>query len=77
MHQCDLQAKDEKRAWYQAQIKQMSPELLALRLSQPALRALVDLQVFNALDLQQVEGLILKNTHGIGPAALKKLESLR
>jgi hypothetical protein len=55
----------------------MSPELLALRLSQPALRALVDLQVFNALDLQQVDGLILKNTHGIGPAALKKLESLR
>jgi hypothetical protein len=77
MHRCDLKDKDEKRAWYQAQINQMSPELLALRLSQPALRALVDLQVFNVLDLQQVDALTLKNSHGIGPNALKKLESLR
>jgi hypothetical protein len=41
------------------------------------LRALVDLQVFNVLDLQQVDALTLKNSHGIGPNALKKLESLR
>ena len=76
MHRCDLKDKDEKRAWYQAQINQISHDILALRLSQPALRALVDLQVFNVLDLQQVDRLILKNSHGIGPQALKKLESL-
>jgi len=77
MHMCELKGNDGKKAWYQDQIAKMSPELLALGLSQPALRALVNLQVYSARDLKQLDGLILKNSHGIGPNAMKKLETLR
>jgi len=45
MHRCDLKGNGERMAWYQAKIKKISPEILALQLSQPALRALVDLEV--------------------------------
>ena len=55
----------------------MSHAILALGLSQPALRTLVNLHVFSADDLKRLDGLILKNSHGIGPNALQKLETLR
>ncbi|MEK6547700.1 MAG: hypothetical protein AABZ56_05245 [Bacteroidota bacterium] len=77
MHKCGLKGNEEIGLWYKNQIAMMSPAILALGLSQPALRTLVNLHVFSADDLKRLDGLILKNSHGIGPNALQKLETLR
>ncbi len=77
MYRCELKTDEGKQAWYQDQIAKMSPEILGLALSQPALRALVNLAVYSVGDLQRLSAENLKNSHGIGPNALKKLETLR
>jgi hypothetical protein len=51
----------------------MDVVFLKIGLPQPALRALVDLNIQQVADLQKVDFLILKKAHGIGPKALQAL----
>jgi hypothetical protein len=46
-------------------------------LSQPALRALINLSIYTVDALKSVDMQTLQKSHGIGPNALKKLETLR
>jgi hypothetical protein len=77
MGKCILKSDEQMQAWYQEQIKHLDPMILALGLSQPAQRALVNLHVRDVEDLKRPSQEALKNAHGIGPKAYRKLESLR
>jgi hypothetical protein len=44
-----------------------------LKLSKPALRALIRSKVYFVNDLKGIDVKVLKQAHGIGPAAMKKL----
>lgn len=77
MHLCSLKDDTLKLAWYQEQILRMDSALLELGLSQPALRALVNLEVFSVEALRNLDTITLKQSHGIGPKAYRKLETLR
>ncbi len=77
MGECRLKADKQSRIWYQEQIAKMDPAIRALGLSQPALRALINLEVYCLSDLKKSDTAVLSNSHGIGPKAIKKLETLR
>ncbi|MHA8075450.1 helix-hairpin-helix domain-containing protein [Aquirufa sp. TARAVU-A1A] len=77
MATCPLHADVQSQTWYQEQIARLDPMILALGLSQPALRALVNLSIYSLNDLKVVDEQTLRNGHGIGPNAMKKLETLR
>jgi hypothetical protein len=70
---CTLKNDSTKLAAYDQSISQMDVVFLKIGLPQPALRALVDLNVKQVADLQKVDFLILKKAHGIGPKALQAL----
>jgi hypothetical protein len=70
---CELKNDFEKRNDYQEAISQLNPIFHSLGLAQPALRALVNLQIKEVADLQQFNLLTLKKAHGIGPKAIKAL----
>ena len=77
MATCPLHADVQSQAWYQEQIRKCDPAILALGLSQPALRALINLSIYTVDALKSVDMQTLQKSHGIGPNALKKLETLR
>jgi len=77
MGQCILKSEAQTLAWYKEQIAQMDSAILELKLSQPALRALVNLKVNCVSDLKKLDNQTLLNSHGIGPRAYRKLETLR
>lgn len=77
MATCTLQSDVQTQAWYQEEISKLDPAILALGLSQPALRALINLSIYTVNELKVVDTQTLKKGHGIGPNALKKLETLR
>lgn len=70
---CELKNDSEKRHDYQAAIEQMDTIFHSLGLAQPALRALVNLQVKQVSDLHKIDLVTLQKAHGIGPKALKAL----
>ncbi len=70
---CELINDSEKRLDYQAAIEQLDAVFHSLGLAQPALRALVNLQVKQVSDLHKIDFLTLQKAHGIGPKALKAL----
>ena len=70
---CELKNDSEKRHDYQAAIEQMDTIFHSLGLAQPALRALVNLQVKQVSDLHKIDFVTLQKAHGIGPKALKAL----
>ena len=70
---CELTNDSEKRHDYQAAIEQLDAVFHSLGLAQPALRALVNLQVKQVSDLHKIDFLTLQKAHGIGPKALKAL----
>lgn len=77
MAECKLKSDAESQAWYKEQIALLDPLILTLGLSQPALRALVNLKVNCVNDLKKLDEQTLQNSHGIGPMAYRKLETLR
>jgi len=77
MEPCILKSDEQSLSWYKEQIALLDPRILGLGLSQPALRALVNLKVNSLEDLKSLEKGTLQNSHGIGPKAYRKLESLR
>jgi hypothetical protein len=70
---CELTNDSEKRHDYQAAIEQLDAVFHSLGLAQPALRALVNLQVKQVSDLHKIDFVTLQKAHGIGPKALKAL----
>lgn len=70
---CELTNDSEKRHDYQAAIEQLDAVFHSLGLAQPALRALVNLQVKQVSDLHKIDYVTLQKAHGIGPKALKAL----
>lgn len=77
MAECKLKSDTESQVWYKEQIALLDPLILTLGLSQPALRALVNLKVTCVNDLKKLDKQTLQNSHGIGPRAYRKLETLR
>lgn len=76
MAECKLKSDKQLQAGYKKQISLLDPLILALGLSQPALRALVNLEVNNVSDLKRLNQETIYNSHGIGPKAYRKLETL-
>ena len=76
MAECKLKFDKQLQAGYKEQISLLDPLILALGLSQPALRALVNLEVNNISDLKRLNQETIYNSHGIGPKAYRKLETL-
>ena len=70
---CELTNDSEKWHDYQAAIEQLDAVFHSLGLAQPALRALVNLQVKQVSDLHKIDFVTLQKAHGIGPKALKAL----
>ncbi len=70
---CELKNDSQKRLDYHEAIAQMDTVFHSLGLAQPALRALVNLQVKQVSDLQKIHFNTLEKAHGIGPKALKAL----
>ena len=70
---CELVNDSEKRHDYQAAIEQLDAVFHSLGLAQPALRALVNLQVKQVSDLNNIDFVTLQKAHGIGPKALNVL----
>ena len=70
---CELTNDSEKRHDYQAAIEQLDAVFHSLGLAQPALRALVNLQVKQVSDLHKIDFVTLQKAHGFGPKALKAL----
>ena len=70
---CELKNDSEKRLHYQDAVAQMDSVFHSIGLAQPALRALVNLQVKQVSDLQKIDFVTLQKVHGIGPKALKAL----
>ena len=74
MHQCDLKGNQPLKLEFEKEFLKMDDELLNLKLSKPALRALVRLNIYCLDDLLGIGLNELKNAHGIGPSALVKLQ---
>ena len=70
---CELQHNEDMRLEFERLYTKMSSDIMELKLSKPALRALIRLDIWSLSDLKGVSYEILSNAHGIGPNALKKL----
>ncbi|MFN8244710.1 MAG: hypothetical protein U0X40_11705 [Ferruginibacter sp.] len=76
MKNCNLQSDLRTAAWYEQEIQKIDPEILALKIARPALRALINAAIYTAAKLRATPFHTLKALHGMGPSALKKLETL-
>lgn len=74
MSRCVIQNNESVRILFDKEIEKICPEILSLKLPMPALRALIRLGVYRLSDFDKVSLNELKNAHGIGPTAMKKLE---
>jgi len=73
---CDLQGNLHLQLEWEQRLKALHPEIHALGLSQPALRALWTLGVRHVDDLRQIDPKALESAHGIGSSAWQKLQAL-
>ena len=73
---CHLKIDLQTTKWYADAIKQIEPELLALRLPQPALRALINAKIYKRSDLKKISEQELSDLHGMGPKSIEKLKRL-
>lgn len=74
MHKCDLKGNQTLKLEFEKEFLKLDDELLNLKLSKPALRALVRLNIYCMDDLLGISLNELKNAHGIGPSAIIKLQ---
>jgi hypothetical protein len=77
MKGCALKTDTEKVDWYEKEIKKIDPNILALKLARPALRALVNASIYNVSTLRSKSTSELMKLHGLGPTAIKKLKSIK
>lgn len=76
MKKCALKGDSQKAAWYEEEFRKMDAEIIALHLARPALRALVNASVYSVKTLRAKSPAELRALHGMGPAALRKLQTL-
>ena len=74
MHQCELKVNQHLKTEFEKEYSKIDNDLLCLKLSKPALRALLRLNIHKLGDLREIELNELKNAHGIGPTAIEKLK---
>ena len=74
MTKCELKMNGGINDYFETEISKMESALLSMKLSKPALRALIRLNVYFVSDLKQIDVKVLENAHGVGPAAMKKLQ---
>ena len=74
MNQCEIKGNVALKSHFEQEFLKMEDELIQLKLSKPALRALVRMNIYNLSDLKQIDLNALKHAHGIGPAAIIKLQ---
>ena len=74
MEKCEIKRHPELASEFERLISTMDAEILDLRLSKPALRALVRLNIYSLSDLGKVSINDLEKAHGIGPDAILKLK---
>lgn len=76
MKKCIIQTDPRTAAWYEEEISKVDPQILGLKLARPALRALVNSSIYTVKALRAKSVTELKAMHGMGPAAMKKMEKL-
>jgi hypothetical protein len=74
MTKCELKLNEGINDYFEKEIFKMESALLSMKLSKPALRALIRLNVYFVDDFKQIDREALKNAHGIGPSAMRKLQ---
>ncbi len=76
MNKCDIQTDVNKSLYYEKAIKKLPEEILNLKISKPALRALVNQGLFDIEDLRSFGLSKLSQLHGFGPKALDQIADL-
>ncbi len=76
MEKCEIKRNPELATEFERLISTMDSSILDLKLSRPALRALVRLDIYSVSDLLKVSINDLEKAHGIGPTAILKLKPL-
>ena len=76
MENCSLKSDSKTNAWFEAEIKKIDKRILDLKIARPALRALVNASIYSVETLRTKSLSELSTLHGMGPSALKKLETL-
>ncbi len=74
MHQCELKVNQHLKTEFEKEYLKMDNALLRLKLSKPALRALLRLNIYKLEDLCKIRLNELENAHGIGPSGIEKLK---
>ncbi len=77
MKTCELKSDPKKQLWYEDEYPKIAKEILNLGLAKPALRALIDANIYtvkalNSLSLSQIQSM-----HGMGKSAIKKIQLLQ
>ncbi len=73
MTKCIIKSDSQKLEWYENEIRKISKEILDLKLSRPALRALINNSIYTKSALKKKSKEELAAFHGIGPSALEKI----
>lgn len=76
MKKCIIQTDPKAAAWYEAEINKIDPQIRTLKLARPALRALVNASVYSVKSLRTKTNEELSALHGMGPSAMRKLQTL-
>ena len=76
MNKCNIQTDENTRLHYEKEIKKLAQEILNLKIAKPALRALVNQELFDIEDLRRYGLPKLSQLHGFGPKALGQIASL-
>lgn len=76
MKNCNLRSDPKTAAWYEEEIRKIDPKILELRIARPALRALINGGIYTLEMLRTTKVEDLKEMHGMGPAALQKLQAV-
>lgn len=70
---CELKANSKLKASIENQFANFSPEILMLKLSKPALRALVLDELWTLNQIHERGEKYISSLHGIGKTAIRKL----
>ena len=73
---CKLKTKKDRLKSYDLAFQNLSAEIKSLGLSKPALRALVDHNIYSIDALRKVDVSTYSRWHGIGPKTIKQIATL-
>ena len=75
MMNCEFKSNEKMQAWYEEKYPKMSADISVLKLAKPALRALIDNDVYSLKQLSKYREEQFNGFHGIGPNAAVKIKS--